>query len=263
MEAINFFGLKVTSFTEVDLNNYIEKCLESNESYVYYGYSLAVLSYLNKYHEYYNVTSQFDLMITDGRIFYILIKLFGYNIKYDISIPRLTFKVLDIANKKNLKVFVLGGTKESNTLACKKIKGLYSNISEIRGKDGYFSSEELDSIIESIKLFKPKIIFIGMPTPQKQVLALKIKNRISGCIIIPFGGMVDVLADKEKLTPLFIKKIGLASIYRHIQNPKRLPELFIIGIRALYIFPYCAFHKFIFNNDKISIPEILKPKNII
>ncbi len=259
MNYINFFGLKVSNFTKEELYNYIEKCFTDSKSYIYYGYSLAVLSYLKKYINYYNVTNKFDLMATDGRIFYILIRLFGFKVQYDISIPRLTFKTIEIANKNRLKVFVLGGTKETNSMACNNIKEKYKNLSAVVGHNGFYKHSEEDIIIQTIKDYKPNLILLGLPTPYKQELALKLRESLNNCIIIPCGGMVNVLAGKEKLTPLFIKKLGLASLFRHLQNPKRLPELFLVGIRALYIFPTCAFYKFILHKN-ISIPKILGTK---
>lgn len=256
MKQENFFGLKITSFTNNELSDYINICFSSKKSYVFYGYSLAVLSYLKKHKNYYEVTNSFDLMVTDGRLFYLLAKFFRVSLHYDISIPRLTYYLLDEANNRGCRVFLLGGTSNSNELAIRNLKFQYANLI-IDGRDGYFSLDEEVHVINLIKTFQPKIILLGLPTPYKQELSLRLRNEIDGCIIIPCGGMIDVFAGKEKLTPLWIKKLGLASLFRHIQHPKRLPELFIIAYRALWIFSYCAFLKFILKKDKISIPEIL------
>lgn len=256
MKQENFFGLKITSFTFDELSDYINNCFSSKKSFVFYGYSLAVLSYLKKYKNYYEVTNTFDLMVTDGRFFYLLAKIFRVSLHYDISIPRLTYYLIGEANKKSFKVFLLGGTSHSNELAIQNLTLQYTGL-VIDGRDGFFSLNEEVHIIKLIKAFQPKIILLGLPTPYKQELSVRLRNEINGCIIVPCGGMIDVFAGKEKLTPLWIKKLGLASLYRHIQHPKRLAELIIITYRALWIFSYCAFLKYILKKDKISIPEML------
>ncbi len=256
MRQESFFGLKITSFTNIELFEYINNCFYSKKSYVFYGYSLAVLSYLKKYKNYYEVTNSFDLMVTDGRLFYLLAKLFRLPLHNDISIPRLTYYLLGEANNRGCKIFLLGGTSNSNELAIQNLKVQYPGLI-IDGRDGYFSSDEEVHIIKLFKTFQPKIILLGLPTPYKQELSKRLRNEINDCIIVPCGGMIDVFAGKEKLTPLWIKKLGLASLYRHIQHPKRLPEIILIAYRTLWIFSYCAFLKFILRKDKISIPEIL------
>lgn len=258
MNQIDFFGLKLNSFNKNELDEYILDCFnKKNISYVFYGYSLAALSYIKKYKSYYFVTNQFDLLVTDGRFLFFIAKIFNFKLNYDISIPRLTFRVLELGNTLGLRVYLLGGTQDSNSAAIKNIRNKYTNISSISGQNGFFSKSNEVKVIDEIVNYKPNILLIGMPTPYKQEISLRLKGILKNCIIIPCGGMIDVFAGKEKLTPIAIKKIGLASLYRHIQHPKRIPELFIIGFRAIYVFSYCAYLKFIKREKNISIPEIL------
>lgn len=257
MENKDFFGLKVTSFTKEELITSFKQVNKISESKIYYGYSLAVLNSIKKFPEYLTITSGFDIMVTDGRLFYLLAKLFDIKLNYDISIPRLTLLALDVANENFYNVMLLGATNDSNQRAIFNVKENYPNINRVIGIDGYFDFEKRNGLYSKIIAAKPNLLLIGLPTPQKQIFALEIKEKLKGCIIIPCGGMIDVLAGKEKLTPLWIKKLGLASIYRHIQHPNRLPELFNIYWITLKVFAICAYKKFVMGQENISIPSIL------
>lgn len=257
MNSLNFFGLKVSSFSKSELVEYIVNCFNTESSSVFYGYSLAVLSYLKKFPNYYNVTSKFDLIVTDGRLFYLIARFFKIKLKYDISIPRLTLLVLDIANTFNLNVYLLGSTSQNNCAAIKNVRNKYSKLNTVSGRDGFFTIDEEESVIKEIIETNPNVLLIGMPTPYKQELALRLKYRLKNCIIIPCGGMIDVLAGKEKLTPPFLKKIGLASFYRHVQHPQRIPELIVIGFKTVYVFTYCVIQYYLRGRRNISIPKIL------
>jgi exopolysaccharide biosynthesis WecB/TagA/CpsF family protein len=257
----NFFGLKVSNFSETDLKIFIQKAFESKNSKIFYGYSLAVLSYLRKYPGYYKTTSQFDLMVTDGRLFYILARAFGINLQYDISIPRLTILTLNILNENKLKLLLVGGSKDTNILANNNIRIEFPNIDIIEGIDGYNGVEDKKRLYDYVIKTKPNLILLGLPTPLKQELALELRPLIDNCVIIPCGGMINVFAGKEKLTPIWLKKIGLASLYRHIQHPKRLPELFSIYFKTVTVFGYCAYLKFIKKQPNISIPHIIDKTN--
>jgi len=257
LPSVNFFGFKISVFTKEELLKTIEYSIFNNESMVYYGYSLAALIYIKKYPLYYKTTNNFDVMVTDGSVFYMFAKFFGFNLKTNISIPELTLMTLDLANKNCYSLMLIGGIKKVNEKAYNNLKIKYPNICYREGLDGYYKSEEKERVFLHIKKNKPNIILLGMPTPKKQLMAAEIKEKLNTNIIIPFGGMIDVLAGKEKLTPRWLKKIGLASIYRHIQNPKRLPELFIIYILTLKIFCICFVLKYLLHRKEINIPNLI------
>ena len=260
LQEVDFYGLKISVFTKEELIKSIEEVIQSNQSKVYYGYSLAVLIYLKKYPNYFKTTSKFDVMVTDGRLFYLMAKFFDFKLKYDISISQLTLLSLELANKNKYRVMLLGGTEESNKLACNNIKLKYININFCEGINGYFSKNQKKEVFQSIKLNEPNILLIGMPTPQKQLFASEIKNILSSSIIIPCGGMIDVIAGKEKLTPGWLKKLGLASIYRHLQHPKRIPELIHIYFLSIKVFTICFYLKNIKKSKNINILSIILKK---
>lgn len=260
LEYIDFFGFKISIFNKEQLIKSIKTVTQEDFSKVYYGYSLAALVYLKKHPSYYKTTESFDVMVTDGRLFFLMAKFFGYNLKYDISISQLTIMSIELANKMNLKLMMIGGTKESNNKAFENIRLQYPEIQLCHGRDGYFNVDEEKNIFEMVRQNAPNILLLGFPTPAKQIFASKIKEQIKGCVIIPCGGMIDVLAGKEKLTPDWLKKIGLASIYRHIQHPKRLPELINIYLLSIKVFSICFYLKYIKKAREINIPSIVLKK---
>ncbi len=262
LPAVDFFGFKVSVFTKEELVQSIKENVNGKASKVYYGYSLGVLRFIKKYPSYHPITETFDVMVTDGRLFYLLAKLFGYKLKFDISIPRMTILTLEIANELNLKVMLIGGTIESNGKAAESLKAKYPGIQLCEGRDGYFMEDEKELVFTIIEQKAPNVLLLGFPTPAKQIFAAEIKSRIKGCVIIPCGGMIDILSGKEKLTPLWIKKIGLASFFRHFQHPKRFPEIFDIYYLTAKVFLTCFYYKFILRHKEISVPLILKGKNI-
>ena len=150
LKSINFYGLKISVFTREQLIQSIESTIHGVYSKIYYGYSLAVLIYLKKHSSYLEITSKFDVMVTDGRLFYLMAKLFGFKLKVDISISQLTLLSLEIANKNGYRIMLLGGTEESNKLAYNNIKHKYSNIDFCDGINGYFSETEKNKVLQKV-----------------------------------------------------------------------------------------------------------------
>ncbi len=223
IEHTYFFGLKVSVFTYNELINYIEQTLISNKPKVFFGYSLGLIAYFKKYPEIYKYANRFDLMITDGRLFYLMAKFVGLPLKYEISIPYLVELILNIAEKKKISVMIIGSTEDNNNLASKNIKEKYKNIKILPGiTGGIFEDNDIELVIKHINFYKPEIILVGVSSPKKERFSYISKDKLNTKIIIPCGGAIDILSGKTKRIPIFVKKIGLGAIWRLSLEPKRL-----------------------------------------
>lgn len=221
-EKQRFLGLSISIFDKTELEDYLTNVVKYNNTKVLYGYSLWTISVLNKIPEIYNYAEQADFFVTDGRPFYLLAKWHGVPMKIDLSIPGLVFFVLQVADKFGWSVFLLGASEEMNRKAQENLQLKYPGVKKVDGRNGFFSMAHTESILEEVNKMEPNIILVGMPSPTKEKIAIELKTNAKANIIIPCGGMIDVLAGKTKATPRFIKKLGLASFYRLIQEPKRL-----------------------------------------
>jgi N-acetylglucosaminyldiphosphoundecaprenol N-acetyl-beta-D-mannosaminyltransferase len=159
---------------------------------------------------------------TDGRWVLFLAKFYGIhlsNIRFGgIDIIH---RVFSLSEKKNLKVYLFGGKQDIILKAKDKIAGLYPKAIISGCMDGY--SHGNDEIIKDIKAKKPDIVFIALPSPEKELLANKIFFEAENVMFIAgVGGAFDVLADKYRRAPVFLQQMGLEWLYRCIQKPALL-----------------------------------------
>lgn len=258
VENYDFMGLKISKFKNLDsIRNFIISSIKEEKKVICFGYSFGIIGLMRKYKQFYNLGQISDLMLTDGRIFYLYTLLIGLKVK-ELSIPDFVMFILKTANENNLSVYLLGSTKFINEKAVKNLELKYPGIKKLSGRNGYFKEEDLNFVIDDIKKFKPDILLIGMAPPKKEDFILQNKNEILAKIIVPCGGMIDVLAGKYKKTPLLIKKIGMASLYRFIQEPNRLFKRYIYVSITIFLI---ILPKFILNlishRHSFSIPRAL------
>ena len=222
IRKVNFVGLSISVFDKKELCTYIEDIVKKDLTIIIYGHSLWTISILKTQPEVYYFGEKADVLVVDGRPLYLLAKMHGLPIKSDISIPNLVLLSLSLADKYCWSIFLLGSKSNINKRAQSKILEKYKSIKTVSGRDGYFTEKEESQIIQSINQFKPNILLIGMPSPKKEMISVNWKNKVNANIIIPCGGMIDVLSGNKKLAPKIIKKLGLASLCRLAQEPKRL-----------------------------------------
>lgn len=261
MEHCRFFGLKLSIFTRREIDKYIIDTVNSSSNKILFGWGFGQIPLIKQYSTIFDDTNATDLSVCDGINMYRYAKLLGYNLKDFVSIPELVNISLKAANENHYSVFLLGAKKEVNESAIQNIKLKYPNIT-VFGRDGYFKAEDVPEIINSIKSTRSNIVLIGISSPIKESLGVEFRNTNTGNIILPCGGMIDVIAGKTKQTPALIKKLGLAMFYRVIQEPRRLlvPRIILTFEVFFKIIPVTIYYH-IFNDGKYSIEKFYTKKN--
>ena len=162
----------------------------------------------------------FDLLVTDGTGYYYLAKLFGMPLKFNLSIPNMVYSLLEKANEKGYSVLLFGGKEATNQKAINNLRKSYPNAKILNGISGYYNLKTEKIIVNKIASEKPDILLIANASPKKEKFAFDYKKQVNAKVIVPCGGMVDVLAGEISLTPPWLKKIGFAWLYRFFQQPK-------------------------------------------
>ncbi|MFA6924558.1 MAG: N-acetyl sugar amidotransferase [Bacteroidales bacterium] len=259
IQSINFYGLKISVFSKEELIDEIISNIKHNEKKVYFGHSLAYFVLFKKFPEIYKYSNNYDIMVTDGRLFHLFAKMLGAPLKFDISIPFASRLIMDIANEHKFSMMVIGSTPEKNKAATENLRKKYPNAIVYDGYDGgSFSEKEQIETVKIINKVSPDILFIGVSSPKKEIFTTKWKDELNVKIIVPFGGMIDGLAGKVVLTPLWLKKMGLAHLIRTIQEPKRFLKLFFTSIFDTFfiIIPLALFYKYILRRKEFNIIEL-------
>jgi N-acetylglucosaminyldiphosphoundecaprenol N-acetyl-beta-D-mannosaminyltransferase len=80
----------------------------------------------------------------------------------------------------------------------------------------------MENIIKELKVLKPNLIYIGLPTPYKEDIAIRLRKDLDfGCIVL-IGGMFDVFAGEKKIGYKIVSYLCLDWFFRMIQEPRRL-----------------------------------------
>ena len=81
LEKYSFFGFSISKFSKIDLVDYIETSVNHNKKKIIYGYGLGIFMLIKKHTNLYKYSEHSDVLVTDGRILYILAKIVRYTLK--------------------------------------------------------------------------------------------------------------------------------------------------------------------------------------
>ncbi len=183
-----------------------------------------------------------NISTIDGQIPFFFLKLKYPNKKFEkLSGSDLIFYICEKASKSGQKVFLLGGLEISNETARQKLKKLYPGLL-IEGYSPPFSpypfSKELnEKILDILKRFSPDILFVAFGAPKQEYWIEDHKlflKKIGVRLAIGVGGTFELVAGIEKRAPKFIQTLGLESLWRLYQNPKRFKRF----VRNFKFFKY-------------------------
>lgn len=216
------YGLKVSNFKLSEIESLFLATINENKCIVLFGHSLGYLTLFKKHPSLYSIINSYDVLVCDGTQFNWYCILNGFKIETVISIPDMTTYTLEFANRNGYSVLLFGAKEEINKKATTNLQKKYPNAIILPGINGYYLEGDELEIVEKINSHKPQILLIGISTPIKEFFVSKYKNVLGANIIIPCGGMIDVYSGYTRQSPHWLKKAGLATPFRIIQEPRRL-----------------------------------------
>ena len=155
--------------------------------------------------------------------------------------------LIELANKKGWRVFLLGDRQESAQETVKKLELNYKKTKFYAAsgpnldlaakpqskKDSFIEKE----VVSSINKFKPHLLFVafGAPKQEKWLSTWLPKLDIGGAMVV--GGVFDYLSGRASLPPSWIENLGFEWLWRLAKQPWRLKRILI----AFPVFPLKVF----------------------
>jgi N-acetylglucosaminyldiphosphoundecaprenol N-acetyl-beta-D-mannosaminyltransferase len=159
---------------------------------------------------------------------------FAMRLLHGLKFPRVTgcdlfIELIARCANYNKTAYCLGSSPDNVRKLVSIISEKYSPKVIAGYRDGYFSEEDWDLIILDIENCKPNFLFIGTPSPQKEIFLNYARHKINHpMILMGVGGTFDVVTGKVKRAPLWMQKWGLEWLYRVIQEPRRMWKRYLV-----------------------------------
>jgi len=168
--------------------------------------------------------SEADTIDADGQPMVLFSRLMpGPSLPERIATTDFFHDAADASQDHGMRFFLLGASEPVIENAVTNIRTKYPKL-EIAGfRDGYFSDDDFDSIIQEIKEARPDILWVGMGTPRQHEFAVRARDHLTGITWIKTcGGLFDFLSGRNSRAPNWMQASGLEWLYRMALEPRRL-----------------------------------------
>lgn len=170
-----------------------------------------------------------DLVLPDGIGLKIAGRIFGTPIKEDLGGTDLLPKVLALAEKRKLSIFLLGGEAGVSEKAKMEILCHFPSLNIVGTQHGFFNVSGSKNLIALINKMNPDILLVGMGVPLQEKWIWQFRKRIQARFLFGVGAFLDFSAKKIMRAPPIMRKIGMEWVYRFYKEPQRLFKRYIIG----------------------------------
>ena len=169
-----------------------------------------------------------DVLLADGQAIVWASRLLGRPLPERVAGIDLFEALLHLADERHLRIFLLGARPEVLARLESVVADRWPGARVAGSHDGYFDEQEAAEIAEQIAGAHPDLLFLGMPTPRKEIFLATYGDDLGVPVLHGVGGSFDVLAGITKRAPQHWQDWGMEWAYRLLQEPRRMWRRYLV-----------------------------------
>jgi N-acetylglucosaminyldiphosphoundecaprenol N-acetyl-beta-D-mannosaminyltransferase len=169
-----------------------------------------------------DVVSRCQLVTADGQAVVWASRLLGDRVPERVTGIDLMEALLDQAEERGWRVYILGARREVLAAAVERIAARRPDLRIVGWRDGYFEPVEEHAVAESIRRTGAQLLFVAISSPRKERFLGAYGRATGASFTMGVGGAIDVVAGRCRRAPLLWQRMGLEWLFRMLQEPHRL-----------------------------------------
>jgi len=165
-----------------------------------------------------------DMRLPDGIGIILASRILRGAIKERVRGLDTAYSLLRYISDKPYSVYFLGAAPGVAEKAANRMRESYPGLKVSGWHDGYFNANEEKLILAEISALMPDILLLGMGNPKQELWAYENRS-IPVKVTLCCGGTLDIMSGQVKLTPAWLRRIGLEWLHRLITQPRRAKRM--------------------------------------
>ena len=230
-EKINVRGVYFDNVNFDEAMEKVKELVKSEGTSVMFTPNSEIVQSCIENNELYKVINSADLVIPDGIGVVYAAKILGTPLKQKVPGCEVAEKLMEYAAQSTDGVFLFGGGKKTeerdavSSIAAGKLREKYPDINIVGTRDGYFTDDDVDGIVDEINNSGAKILFVCLGAPKQEKWIYDNRDKLKVNFAAGLGGTLDVFAGVAKRAPKFFLKTNLEWFYRLLCMPTRIGRM--------------------------------------
>jgi N-acetylglucosaminyldiphosphoundecaprenol N-acetyl-beta-D-mannosaminyltransferase len=169
-----------------------------------------------------------NLMLADGQSVVWASRLLGRPLPERVAGIDIFEQLLALAHREGRSIYLLGAAPDVLATLERRIAERWPGLVVAGSHHGYFSEAEEPAIAAAIAAARADMLFIGVPSPKKELFLGRFGAGLGVPVLHGVGGSFDVLAGITRRAPPSWQRLGLEWAYRLAQEPGRLWRRYLV-----------------------------------
>jgi len=169
-----------------------------------------------------------DIIVADGMPIVWSTRLLGTPLVDRVAGVDLMQRLLEVGGEQGISVYFLGARQEVIDTLLEICARRYPGLRIAGSRNGYFSEDDHAEVIAEIAASRPDILFIGMPTPFKELWGERHRDALGAKVIFGVGGSFDVIGGYVQRAPLWMQNIGMEWFWRLMMEPRKMWKRYLV-----------------------------------
>jgi N-acetylglucosaminyldiphosphoundecaprenol N-acetyl-beta-D-mannosaminyltransferase len=220
MKTIDIWNIKINPLSKVEIVDLIDEHISNNSgTFQLTGVNPETIVQAQLINGLKTSINTSEIVSIDNMLVLTFLRLLGHRINERAACPDVFELLLERASQKGFTVYFLGAREDILLNMKERLKIKYPELKIIGSQHGYYNCTEELAIVQEIEKLHPDMLFIALPTPQKEMFIHEYKERKIARFAFGIGGAFDCQAGKVVRAPRWMRSIGLEGIHRALQNP--------------------------------------------
>lgn len=176
-----------------------------------------------------------ELVIPDGIGLLYASKILGRPLRERVTGIDFSWNALKLSAQLGCRVYFLGGKPGIAEKAAENMKLQIPGLQIAGTRHGYFTEEEIPSIIEKINGSGADFICVALGFPRQEQFIDAHRDLLHAKVGIGIGGSLDIWSGTLKRAPAFYRNNGLEWLYRLKQQPSRIRRISVLPLFLLKV----------------------------
>jgi N-acetylglucosaminyldiphosphoundecaprenol N-acetyl-beta-D-mannosaminyltransferase len=169
-----------------------------------------------------------DLIVPDGMPVVWASRLLGKPLVERVAGVDLMARLLEVASQHQWRVFLLGAREEVLQTLMKICREKHPGLVIAGHRNGYFKEHDHPEVIQEVRESRSDLLFVGMPTPFKEIWCERHREALGVPIIMGVGGSFDVLAGYIRRAPKWMQACALEWSWRLMMEPRKMWKRYLV-----------------------------------
>jgi exopolysaccharide biosynthesis WecB/TagA/CpsF family protein len=173
--------------------------------------------------------SRADMVLNDGKGVMLAAQMLGSSFPGDLNGNHFAPLLLERAARRGWRVFFFGAAPGVARHAADRLCQTIPSLKIVGARDGYYSEDEVDEVIEVIRATRAELLLVGLGMPLQERWLDRHLAATGARLGVTVGAFFDFQAGVIPRAPSWMNKIGLEWMHRLAVEPRRLWKRYLLG----------------------------------